>query len=57
MKSRMTYEEWKKLEEVLMQVRAGYDVKFDDHCGFAEMIVNVHVIGVMREENQDGNLA
>ena len=57
MKSRMTYEDWKKLEEVLMQVRAGYDVVFDDHNGFAEMVIDVHVIGVMREENRDGNLA
>ena len=57
MKSRMTYEDWKKLEEVLMQVRAGYEVKFDDHHGFAEMIVDVHTIGIMREENQNRNLA
>ena len=51
MKSYMTYEDWKKLEEVLMRVRAGYDVVFDDHNGFAEMVIYVHVIGVMREEN------
>ena len=57
MKSRMTYEDWKKLEEVLMQVRAGYDVVFDDHNGFAEMVISVHTIGIMREENNDGNLA
>ena len=57
MKSRMTYEDWKKLEEVLMQVRAGYDVVFDDHHGFGEMVISVHTIGVMREESNDGDLA
>ena len=51
MKSRMTYEDWKKLEELLMKVRAGYEVVFDDHNGFAEMIVDIHTIGIMREEN------
>ena len=57
MKSRMSYEEWKKLEELLMKVRAGYDVVFDDHHGFGEMVIFVHTIGVMREGNNDGDLA
>ena len=53
MKSRMSYEDWKKLEEFLMSVRAGYDVVFDDHNGFAEMIISIHAIGVMREEDEE----
>ena len=57
MKSRMTYEDWKKLEELLMKVRAGYDVVFDDHHGFGEMVISIHTLGVMREESNDGNLA
>ena len=50
MKSRMTYEDWKKLEELLMKVRAGYDVVFDDHNGFAEMVISIHTIDKTLEE-------
>lgn len=53
MKSHMTYEDWKKLEELLMKVRAGYEVIFDDHHGFAEMVISIHTIGVMRDEEEE----
>lgn len=49
-KTLISYADWQKLEEALMDVRVGYEVIFDDHNGIAEMIIDVQQIGVYRHE-------
>lgn len=48
MKTVLTFDEWKLFEEVLMRMRAGYKVAFDDHNGTAEMLIDINTISVYR---------
>lgn len=50
--TQISYADWQKLEKALMDVRVGYEVVFDDHCGTAEMVINVQQIGVYRREEK-----
>ena len=51
-KTQISFDAWKELEHVLMRHRIGYEIKFDDHNGTAEMLIAVQPIGVYRwEEN------
>lgn len=53
MKTILSFEEWKLFEEVLMRMRAGYKVNFDDHSGTAEMLINIDTISVYRFEEKN----
>jgi hypothetical protein len=53
MKTILSFEEWKLFEEVLMRMRAGYKVNFDDHSGTAEMLINIDTISVYRFEDKN----
>lgn len=48
MKTMISYSDWPSLEELLMRLRVGYQVQFDDHHGVAEMLININTIGIMR---------
>lgn len=48
MKSIITLEEWRQVEEILMKCCIGYNVKFDNHNGTAEMLINLDTIGIYR---------
>lgn len=50
MKTMISYSDWPNLEELLMRLRIGYQVQFDDHHGVAEMLININTIGIMRWE-------
>jgi hypothetical protein len=52
MKTRITFDDWKSLEPILMQYRIGYKVIFDDHHGTAEMIIDIDTINIMRWGNE-----
>jgi hypothetical protein len=47
----ISYSDWPSLEELLMRLRVGYQVQFDDHHGVAEMLININTIGIMRWED------
>ena len=53
MKTILSFEEWKLFEEVLMRMRTGYKVNFDDHSGTAEMLINIDTISVYRFEEKN----
>ena len=53
MKTIISYSDWPSLEELLMRLRVGYQVQFDDHHGVAEMLININTIGIMRWEDGD----
>lgn len=48
MKAPITFNEWKAVEELLMRLRIGYSVIFDDHNGVAEMIVDINDLSIYR---------
>jgi len=52
MKVPMSFEDWKKFEEILMCLRLGYNVIFDDHNGVAEMVIDINTISVYRHDNE-----
>lgn len=52
MKVPMSFEDWKKFEEILMCLRLGYNVIFDDHNGIAEMVIDINTISVYRHDNE-----
>lgn len=51
MKTMISYSDWPSLEELLMRLRVGYQVQFDDHHGVAEMLIDINTIGIMRWED------
>ena len=51
MKTMISYSDWPSLEELLMRLRIGYKVQFDDHHGVAEMLIDINTIGIMRWED------
>ena len=51
MKTMISYSDWPSLEELLMRLRIGYQVQFDDHHSVAEMLIDINTIGIMRWEN------
>lgn len=51
-KTQISYADWKKLEKALMDVRVGYEVVFDDHCGTAEMLIHIQNLSVYRREEK-----
>lgn len=58
MKTMISYSNWPSLEELLMRLRVGYQVKFDDHHGVAEMLIDIDTIGIMRwEEGKESGIA
>lgn len=58
MKTMISYSDWPRLEELLMRLRVGYQVKFDDHHGVAEMLIDIDTIGIMRwEEGNEPGIA
>ena len=50
MKTMISYSDWPNLEELLMRLRIGYKIQFDDHHGVAEMLIDINTIGIMRWE-------
>lgn len=52
MKVGLTFDEWKNLEEMLMRLRIGYNVMFDDHNGTAEMLIDINTLSVYRRDNE-----
>lgn len=48
MKTMISYSDWPSLEDLLMRLRIGYQVQFDDHNGMAEMLININTLGVIR---------
>ena len=51
MKTMISYSDWPSLEELLMRLRVGYQVQFDDHHDVAEMLIDINTIGIMRWED------
>lgn len=50
MKTRMNEEMWRRLEELLLRLNAGYKVDVDNHHSIPEMIIHIDTIGVMLPE-------
>ena len=48
MKNIISLNDWKELENILMKLRIGYSVRFDDHNGMAEMLIDTNTIAVNR---------
>lgn len=58
MKTMISYSDWPSLEELLMRLRVGYQVQFDDRHGVAEMLIDIDTIGIMRwEEGKEPGIA
>lgn len=50
MKTHMNEEMWRRLEELLHTLGAGYKVDVDNHNGIPEMVIHIDTIGVMLPE-------
>ena len=53
MKTRMTMDMWKELEQVLAKLGVGYKVDFDSYNGIPEILIYVDTIGIMQPADKE----
>lgn len=50
MKTMMTVDMWREVEQILIKNDVGYKVDIDNHHGIPEMVIHIDSIGVMRTD-------